>query len=359
MAITMPDEVTVVLALGLPDELVAPIEAVSPRLKVVRLSSGERRAYRKGRPVWYAYAEQQSPHQETDAEGEAGLARALSAADVLFTTPMVPPELTELAPRLRWVQLTSAGVDRMLEGPLGYEGLTITTASGIHAIPIGEYVMAMMLAFAKGLPAAMRSQVERTWRPYLAEELHGKTVGIVGLGAIGGYVAKLAKADGMRVLAIRRSAGRRASGEEFGLPDVDELLPPSDLVYLLGESDYVVIAVPLTPESRGLIGAEQLRAMKPSGRIVNIARGAVIDEAALTRALKEGWIAGAALDVFEQEPLSAGSELWALENVVVTPHISGGTPVYMDRCVELFCENLRRYLDGEPLRNTVDPERGY
>ena len=169
----MPDEITVVLALGLPDELAAPIEAVSPRLKVVRLSSGERRAYRKGRPVWYAYAEQPSPTQETDAEAEASLARVMSQAEVLFTTPMVPPELNELAPNLRWVQLTSAGVDRMMDGALGRAGLTITTASGIHAIPIGEYVMGVMLAFAKGLPAAMRAQTQRTWRPYLAEELHG------------------------------------------------------------------------------------------------------------------------------------------------------------------------------------------
>jgi len=137
------------------------------------------------------------------------------------------------------------------------------------------------------------------------------------------------------------------------------MLPPSDLTYLLHESDYVVVALPLTPESRGLIGEAQLRAMKPSAVIVNIGRGAIIDEQTLVQALKDGTIAGAALDVFQQEPLSGESELWSMENVILTPHISGGTPRYMQRAVGLFCDNLRRYLAGEPLRNVVDPARGY
>jgi phosphoglycerate dehydrogenase-like enzyme len=287
------------------------------------------------------------------------LASILAETEVLFTSPLMPPGIADLAPKLRWVQLTSAGIDHMLDGDLARSGVTITTASGIHAVPIGEYVMGIMLAFAKGLAGAMRGQAERTWRPYLAEELYGKTVGIVGLGAIGGYVAKLAKADGMRVLAIRRSTRERATGRDTGFADVDEILPPSDLPHLLSEADYVVIAVPLTPESEGLIGEGELRAMKPTARIINIARGHVIDEPALVRALKEGWIAGAALDVFQQEPLPPDSELWGLDNVILTPHISGGTPVYLERAVDLLCDNLRRYLAGEPLRNVVDLQRGY
>ncbi|MCH7523068.1 MAG: D-2-hydroxyacid dehydrogenase [Chloroflexi bacterium] len=353
------NELSVILAFGLPDELVTPIRDVSPRLRVVRLSGGQRRAYRSGRPIWYAYAEQRRPEKETDQEAEDNLARILAEAEVLFTSPLMPANITDRAPKLRWVQLTSAGVDRLLDGDLAKSGVTLTTASGIHAVPIGEYVMGVMLAFAKGLPQAMRAQAERTWRPYLAEELYDKTVGIVGLGAIGGYVAKLAKADGMRVLAVRRSTQRRSTGEGAGLDDVDELLPPSDLTYLLSEADYVVIAVPLTAESRGLIGERELRAMKPTARIINIARGALIDEAALVQALNEKWIGGAALDVFEHEPLPPESELWGMENVILTPHISGGTPVYMERAVELFCDNLRRYLAGEPLRNVVEVERGY
>ncbi len=352
-------EVTVVLTLGLPEALVASVRDVSPRLRVVRLSWAQRQAYRGGRPIWYAYAEERRPEEETEEEAKANLAAALDEAEVLFTSPVIPADISDRAPKLRWIQLTSAGVDRMLDSQLAQSGVTITTASGVHSVPIGEYVMGVMLAFAKGLPGAMRAQGERTWRPYLAEELHGKTVGIVGLGAIGGYIAKLAKADGMRVLAVRRSVERRSAGGEAGLSDVDELLPPSDLPYLLSEADYVVVAVPLTPQTNGLIGERELRAMKPTARIINIARGPVIEEASLVRALKEGWIAGAALDVFETEPLPPDSELWAMENVILTPHISGGTPVYMERAVALFCDNLRRYLEGEPLRNAVEMERGY
>jgi phosphoglycerate dehydrogenase-like enzyme len=159
----------------------------------------------------------------------------------------------------------------------------------------------------------------------------------------------------LRVLAIRRSVESRMPGEA----PVEELLPPSDLRYLLDESDYVVLAVPLTPESTRMIGEAELRAMKPSAVLINIARGPVIDEPVLIRALKERWIAGAALDVFEREPLPPDSQLWGLDNVLLTPHISGGTPRYMERAVDLFCDNLRRYLAGEPLRNVVDVTRGY
>jgi phosphoglycerate dehydrogenase-like enzyme len=353
------NEVPVVLTLGLPEDLIAAIRQVSPRLRVVSLSWGQRRLYRAGRRVWWVYAEERPAEEETEEEARANLASILAEAEVLFTSTAIPPDIIESAPRLRWVQITAAGVEEMVDSELARSGVTITTASGIHAVPIGEYVMGVMLSFAKGLPAAMRAQAERTWRPYLAEELYGKTVGILGLGAIGGYVAKLAKADGMRVLAIRRSARRRAASQKAGITDVDELLPPSDLTYLLSQADYLVIAVPLTPESRGLIGERELRTMRPTARLINISRGAVIDEAALVRALKEGWIAGAALDVFEQEPLPRDSELWGMDNVILTPHISGGTPVYMERAVALFCVNLRRYLAGEPLRNAVDLQRGY
>jgi phosphoglycerate dehydrogenase-like enzyme len=352
-------EVNVVLTLGLPEELVTAIGQVSSRLRVISLSWAQRRLYRGGRPVWWVYAEEREPREETEEEARANLAAILAEAEVLFTSTVIPPDIAGRAPKLRWVQITAAGVEGLVDSEFARSGGTLTSASGIHAVPIGEYVMGAMLAFAKGLPAAMRARADRTWRPYLAEELHGKTVGILGLGAIGSYVAKLAKADGMRVLAIRRSVQRREAGEKAGIADVDELLPPSDLPYLLSQADYVVIAVPLTPESRRLVGERELQLMRPTARLINISRGAVIDETALVRALKEGWIAGAALDVFEQEPLAPDSELWGMDNVILTPHISGGTPVYMERAVELFSENLRRYLAGEPLRNAVDLKRGY
>jgi phosphoglycerate dehydrogenase-like enzyme len=283
----------------------------------------------------------------------------LQRTEVLLCNPILPADLLERAPGLRWLQLSSAGIDRLADSPIARSQLTITTASGIHAATISEYVIGMMIAFAKRLPDAIRSQSESAWRPYWPAELEGQTVGIVGAGNIGARVGLVAKAMEMRVLGMRRSVERRMTGEEAGDPNVDELLPPSDLNYLLQESDYVVLGTPLTPKTRGMIGAHELALMKPTAVIVNIARGAVIDEDALITALKEKRIAGAGLDVFSQEPLPPESELWGLENVIVTPHISGGTPRYMERVVGLFCDNLQRYAADEPLVNVVDPERGY
>jgi D-2-hydroxyacid dehydrogenase (NADP+) len=350
--------VKVTLALPVADELRDMIRSTDPRLEVTALTRAQRRVYRGGRPLWAGYPEPPRAEDESDEEAREKLEPILRETEVLLTNPIVPDDIVEQAPALKWLQLTSAGVDRLLTAPVVQSHVTVTTASGIHATPISEYVIGAMLAFAKGLPKAFRAQQERAWRPFWPEELEDKTVGVLGVGAIGARVVKLAKALDMRVLALRRSAERRMKGEEAGM-DVDEMLPPADLPYLLAESDYVVVALPLTPESREMIGEAELRAMKPNAVIVNIGRGAIIDESALVRALKEGWIAGAALDVFQQEPLSGESELWGLDSVIVTPHISGGTPRYMERAVVLFCDNLRRYVAGEPLRNVVDPARGY
>ncbi len=352
-------KVKVTLALPVADELREMVRGTDARLEVTALTRAQRRVYRGGRPLWAGYPEPPRAEDESEEEARERLAPILRETEVLFSNPIVPDDIVEQAPALKWLQLTSAGVDRLLDAPVVRSHVTVTTASGIHAVPISEYVIGAMLAFAKGLPRAFRAQQERAWRPYWPDELEAKTVGVLGIGAIGARVVRISRALAMRVLAMRRSVERKMSGPEAGVPDADEVLPVSELAYLLGESDYVVVALPLTPESRGLIGEAELRAMKPSAVIVNIGRGAIIDEQALVQALKEGWIAGAALDVFQQEPLSGESELWGLENVIVTPHISGGTPRYMERAVELFCDNLRRYLAGEPLRNVVDQERGY
>ena len=349
----------VTLALPVADELQEMIRGTDPRLEVTALTRAQRRVYRDGRPLWAGYPEPPRAEDESEEEARERLAPILRETEVLLSNPIVPDDIVEQAPALRWLQLTSAGVDRLLNSPVVQSRVTVTTASGIHAVPISEYVIGAMLAFAKGLPRAFRAQQERVWRPFWPDELEAKTVGVLGVGAIGARVVELSKALEMRVLAMRRSVQRRMTGEEAGSPAVDEMLPPSELPYLLGESDYIVVALPLTPESRGLIGEAELRAMKPNAVIVNIGRGAIIDEQALVRALKEGWIAGAALDVFQQEPLSGESELWGLDNVILTPHISGGTPRYMERAVALFCDNLRRYLADEPLQNLVDPARGY
>ena len=263
-------------------------------------------------------------------------------------------KLSEVAPNLKWIQLTSAGADRLLNSGFIEGGVTVTTVSGLHATPIGEFVLAAILMFAKGAPQTMRAQLKREWTRFAPRELSGKTVGVVGLGHIGAEVGRLAKAFGCRVIATKRSA----TEEHRGLY-ADEIMPASELHRLLGESDFVVLSMPLTPETRGMIGEAELRAMKPSAVLVNIARGPVTVEADLIRALREGWIAGAALDVFDKEPLPADSPLWDMENVILTPHISGGTEIYNQRAVTIFADNLRRYLAGEPLQNVVDPARGY
>lgn len=349
----------IVIALGLAERLIQRVTALDHRVRVTRLSAPQRRVYRAGRPVWYEPYEPPEVETETPEEAARNYSQLMGAAEVLFTTPVVPADLQTSAPRLRWIQSTAAGADRLLDNPLARSGVAITTASGIHAIPIGEYVIAAILAFAKGFPAAIHSQEHHEWRDYLTSEIHGKTLGIIGLGAIGGGIARLARPFGVRILALRRSISARAHGAETGNPDVDELLPPAGLPYLLQESDYVAISMPLTPETRHLIGERELALMKDSAFLINISRGAIIDEPALIRALQKRTIAGAALDVFEKEPLPAESELWGLPNVILTPHASGSSPLYMDRAIDLFCDNLRRYLDGQPLRNRMDPDRGY
>jgi phosphoglycerate dehydrogenase-like enzyme len=355
----MSDKLPVTIALPMDEALPERIRAVDPRVEVTHLSRAEQRAFRGGRPLWGGYGESRAPNDVTDEEAAAALEPILRRTEVLLCNPVVPPDILERAPGLRWIQFSSAGIDRLTEAPLARSHVVLTTASGIHAAAISEYIIGGMLAFAKHLPDAMRAKSDSAWRPYWPEVLEGKTLGIVGAGHIGSQAGRVARVMGMRVLAIRRSAPRRLIGGDTGDPSIDEMMPPTDLHYLLSESDYVAIATPLTPETRGLIGAPEFAAMKPTAVIVNIARGAVIDEPALIAALKSGQIAGAALDVFSQEPLPPESELWRLDNVIMTPHISGGMPDYMERVVNLLCDNLRRYLAGQPLMNAFDAERGY
>jgi len=289
--------------------------------------------------------------------------------EIMYT--FMPPRDLSIAPRLKWVQLHSAGINHLTDHPILHSDLLITTSSGIHATPIGEFAITMMLALARKVPLMVRKQdraewPQRKWNSFLGTELRGKTLGIVGYGSIGREVARIATHGfGMRVLALSRGGEKHDCGyHEPGVGDPEGALPDAwftraQLLDLLAQCDFVLIAVPLTDETRHLIGERELRAMKPTAFIVNIARGGIIDEAALVRALKDQWIAGAGLDVFEQEPLPADSELWRLENALIAPHVSGATPHYDDRAVELFCENLRRYLRGDELLNLVNREKGY
>jgi phosphoglycerate dehydrogenase-like enzyme len=359
---TVEQRLHILVTFALEPELVERIRAVSPeRIDIELLGQDQRRLLRG-----FKYPSERE--REAVAEGLHG---AFEHADIVFgfwgaelhsalTYAAAKDALAgrlnlgDVAPRLKWVQLTSAGADRLLNSGFIEEGVTVTTVSGLHATPIGEFVLSAILMFAKGAPKFMRAQMQHEWARFAPSELYGKTVGIVGMGHIGTEVARLAKAFGCRIVATKRSATERTSG-----PHADEIMPAAELHRLLGESDYVVLSTPLTPETRGMIGEAELRAMRPTGVLVNIARGAVVVEDALVRALREGWIAGAALDVFEKEPLPADSPFWDMENVILTPHISGGTEIYNQRAVQIFVDNLRCYVAGEPLRNVVDSARGY
>jgi len=285
----------------------------------------------------------------------------LREAEVLCAEKM-PDNIRELAPKLRWLQYPGAGVDGLWPtGLLRPESdVIITTAAGIHAAIISEYVFGSMLMFNRNWPEMVRLQNRHVWprNPgwynLAGRELMDQTLGIIGLGSIGRRTAQLGRAFGMQVLATRRSA----SGEEQD-PDVDRLYPLEQLHELLRQSDYVVLAVPLTPETTRLIGEPELQVMRSHAYLVNIGRGHVVDEVALIRALKEGWIAGAGLDVTEEEPLPPDSPLYDMPNVILTPHISGVTVHYDRRLTALFADNLRRYRAGQPLKNQYDPGRGY
>ncbi|MDQ2998817.1 MAG: D-2-hydroxyacid dehydrogenase [Chloroflexota bacterium] len=267
-----------------------------------------------------------------------------------------PHDLLARAPRLRWVQEWGAGVDWLLQHPEVAElDFTLTNASGVHAIPISEQILAYLLAFARGLPAAVRAQARHAWQPAKREqlfELAGKTMLLVGVGAIGERTAVIAAALGMRVLGIRRNP----AGD---LPGVEAIYGPDRLYDLLPEADCVVLTVPLSHATQGMIGERELRAMKPTSYLINIGRGGTIQQPALIQALSEGWIAGAGLDVFDQEPLPATSPLWELDNVIMTAHYAGLTPAYDQRALAIFLDNLKRYRDGEPLKNVVDKAAGY
>jgi phosphoglycerate dehydrogenase-like enzyme len=285
----------------------------------------------------------------------------------LYTVSAVPDPAR--APRLRWLQLHTAGVDHVLDTPLWRSDVVITTSRGIHAPVVAEYALMMILAFAHRLRRmlAYQSQAEwpsQRWRKFAPQELRGATVGVVGYGSIGREVGRLAHAFGMRVLGLHRGEAG-AVGYELpelaGRPGVepDQLYTPDRLAEMLPECDYVVLTLPYTSATHHFIGEAALRTMKPTAVLVNVGRGAVVDEAALVHALREGVIASAALDVFEQEPLPADSLLWEMDNVILSPHIAGFTPRYDERATTLFAENLRRYLVGEPLLNRVERGRGY
>jgi len=256
--------------------------------------------------------------------------------------------------RLRWIHSAAAGVDRVTTPVVRERGLTVTNARGVFSRPIAEYVVMMSLAIARRLPQLLELQRERTWQPLRGRELSELTIGIVGYGSIGVELSQLLAPFGSRILATRRhperGAGDASNVELHGLDRLDEVLHASDIV---------VVAAPLTDETAGLIGAEQLAQMREDAWLINIARGRLIDEIALRRALQSGWIGGAVLDVFSEEPLAPDSPLYTTPNLIITPHTSWASDRVATRTVDLFVENLRAFRAGEPMRNVVDLEAGY
>jgi len=280
----------------------------------------------------------------------ATIERHLDSADVViaFTFPL---ELLVRAKRLRWIQLTSAGAEQLLAARDRLAGIVVTNTRGIHVDLMADYALGALVMLQWDFPRMLRDQQACTWNQRLALPLAGKTLGVVGAGAIGGEIVRRAAVFGMDVLAIRRTPGP--------VEGAREVLTADRLRQALPRCDFVVLVVPVTEATRGMMGGAELRAMKREAFLVNIARGSVVDEGALITALREGVIAGAALDVFDEEPLPADSPLWALPNVILTPHVAGEPADYARRVADVFLDNVARWRRHEPLRNVVDFERGY
>ncbi|MGD2026929.1 MAG: D-2-hydroxyacid dehydrogenase [Anaerolineales bacterium] len=292
-------------------------------------------------------------------------------AEVLYTMFALPKP--EQAPNLRWVQSYLSGVEKLLEAPLFSDEseIMLTTLSGGNASQVAEHALTMMLALGRNLPQLFRYQQAHKWmeergKNYIPFELRGSTVGVIGYGSIGRQVARIAHAFGAQVLATKRDLKEpEDSGyleEDMGDPEgllFTRLYPPQALRSMLEECDFAVVCVPLTRRTIAMIGTEQLKAMKPEAFLIDVSRGGVVDTDALVRALNNGELAGAALDVFAKEPLPENHPLWEMDNVIITPHVAGFSPAYNQRANQMFVENLKRYLVGDNLLNLVEPSRGY
>ncbi|MBV9389432.1 MAG: D-2-hydroxyacid dehydrogenase [Chroococcidiopsidaceae cyanobacterium CP_BM_ER_R8_30] len=291
---------------------------------------------------------------DTNGDFESDPSNAEVYLNWFYLKPNTLHKVLEAAPRLRWQQTPSAGVNHILTPKFLERDITLTNGAGTFSTPIAEFVLAYMLNHVKLLPKLHQLQADRNWKRSInlpIQELEGKSLLIIGAGSIGQAIAQRASAFEMRVWGSRRQPQL--------LPGFEKVVGANEWRSLLPEADYVVIATPLTPETQGLFDEAALRAMHSDAYLINIARGAVVDEPALLKALSEDWIAGAALDTFYTEPLPPDSPFWSLPNVFVTPHCSGMTPHVAKRTIDLFIDNLHRYQSGQPLRNVVDKTTGY
>jgi glyoxylate/hydroxypyruvate reductase len=335
--------ITVTLASYLEPEHVQRIAALDPRIDV-------RYAPDLLAPPRFAADHTGRPDFRRTPDEERRFLEHLAAADVLYDVDRsLAARLPELAPKLRWIQFTSSGVGPfVLKHGLNRPGLTLTNAAGIHAVPLAEHVLLSLLYFWKDVPARLRDQRAHVWERYAGRELRGATVLVVGLGAVGQEVARTCRANGLRAVGMRRTPV-----DDPASLHADAVVSPDRLLDVLPTVDAVVLIAPHTPETEGMIDARALAAMKPGAVLINIARGALVDEGALVAALRSGHLGGAALDVAAVEPLPADSPLWDLPNVLVTAHSASTVDKENGRLTDLFCDNLRRFLDGAPLRNVL------
>lgn len=297
-------------------------------------------------------------HEIVYARSDRERADGLSRCDVAFTWVLRAGELAA-APRLRWVHSSAVAVGTLCLDDLLTRGILVSNSRGIQSVPIAEHVFALLLAMTRRLPLALQRQRDAVWSQdqftgaSQPEVLRGRCLGVVGLGSIGTEVARLADAFGMRVVAVRRDPSKPAP------PEVERVWGPDGLDVLLAEADAVVVAAPLTVETEALIDRRRLGLMRAGSRLINVARGQLVDGAAVADALASGQLAGAGLDVFAEEPLPAGHPLWRAPNLVLTPHTSGFRAQHWEAVVDLFAEEVRRFESGAPVRWIVDPRLGY
>ncbi len=339
----MNEPIEILITMPFPEDLVSKLNEISPRLKLTVHKA----------------------NKTTDVPPEIW-----KRVEILYTNFVLPN--IEQAQQLRWIQFHWAGVDHILDSPiLSKPNLIATTLSGAAVSQVAEYILMMLLALGHRLPELINQQQKISWSKDRWErfsplELRGSTVGIVGYGSIGRQAARLLHAFGAIVLATKRDA---MHPEDYGyMPEgmgdpagdfVHRLYPAEALRSMLKDCDFVVITVPKTKKTQKLISTKELEVLKTSAFIIDVSRGGILDHAALIPILKDRKIAGAALDVFPTEPLPSDSPLWKLSNVIISPHISGNTPFYDERAVEMFAANIQRYLSGQPLYNRIDQERGY
>ena len=269
-------------------------------------------------------------------------------------------EVLAVATRLRWIHIMSAGINHLTSPELLQSPATITNGKGVFSASLGEWVLGAILYFAKDFRRLIKAQSEGLWEPFDVVEVAGQTVGILGYGDIGKAVAVRVHPLGMRVVGLTRSgSGTGPAGRPAVDDPAEQILGPHDRIQLIEQSDYVILTAPLTPDTRGMVGEAELAVMKPDSVLVNIGRGPLVDEEALIRALSEGKIKGAALDVFHREPLPPDHPLYRLDNVLLSPHSADRTPDFIEKALQLFVDNLGRYRRGEELVNVIDKSAGY